>query len=142
MVWNAFLFNTRNGDLAHLPGTKLKEGTIVEGEQGFVVAEHRVLGWKAATECRWNPNREVEWRDKVIRCMAHMKAPRAYTPSRMLQKMGFNYVVAGTDDLDWVKDEVQTGFPFVQMAPSFYLFNLEIGRFATQDRRRRANLVF
>lgn len=146
-IKNAFLYNCRDNDLQRNRKGWIKEGQIVRGAVGYVIAEHNVPGFngkivsfKQNRECRW-PLLDCRWPDLKLRCMTHKDIPRGSHPRPALRR--YNYIIALLpDDEEAVKIAVEKDVPvIITMGGKFYV-NLEISTIPQiQDKNRKAELI-
>jgi hypothetical protein len=129
----AFFYNCRKRDL--WDGSGIDKGTIIEGANGFVVAEAAVpdVSGKAVA---FQPNRRCEWQGMELACMVKAGALAGQPAPRE-----FNYIVARLSTLEAEQLAARHKLPTVQTPGGEVLANLEIARFATQGKNRLATLL-
>ena len=135
-IKNAFLNNCRDSDLRRSRNGWIKEGQIVKGAVGYVMAEHNLPGFIGKI-VRFKPNRECRWFGSDLSCMAHVN-----TPGSNCYLRPFNYVVAQLSDEKMVKIAVEKRVPVIVTPDQKLYVNLEIfWSFPKQDKKRRAKLL-
>jgi hypothetical protein len=140
-VKNAFLYNCRDNDLQRSLNGWIKEGQIVSGATGYVIAEHNVPGFAFGLTGKIVPfesNWDCNWQGLILPCMAHEAIP-----SHKSYLRPYNYVVAQLPDEEAVKIVVKNKVPVIITLDQKLYVNLEIfWSFQKQDKNRRAKLIY
>jgi hypothetical protein len=139
-VKNAFLYNCRDNDLKRVQNCSIREGQIVKGAVGYVIAEHHALGFRGEI-VRFKPNRKCHWQGLDLPCMAHDAIPGGTITKDALRH--YQYAVAQLPDEQAVKIAVKKGIPVIVTLNRQYFLNLELSTFEKQGKAstRRAKLI-
>lgn len=135
----AFLCHCRDRDLRAGPG--IPAGSIVQGIEGFAIAEADVPGLTGSVITAFRPNRQCEWAGFTLRCMAHPQIPEGATKKQQLRD--YNYILGELTDPAAINQAKLLGVPVVQHSDGSHLINLEISVFQRQGPKnsRRAKLL-
>src|SRR5258706_15557838 len=109
-IRNAFLYNCRDNDLQRNQNGWIKEGQIVLGKVGYVIAEHSLRGF-SGTIIPFKSNRRCRWLGLDLPCMAHQDVPNGSIPKRALRHR--LHTVAQLPDDEAVKIAIKSGVPVV-----------------------------
>jgi len=132
----ACLFNLRDNDLHH--GGSIRQGEIVAGRCGYVVAETNVPGFTGTVQPYW-PNRCVLWREHFLTCMALPGLPTGPVPRGSAGGLRHqHYVVAEFADPAAITEAKKQGLPLVRSLEGRLLANVEIAIIPGKKNRYRA----
>ena len=133
----AFLYHCRDRDLRD--GSGIPQNSIVQGAEGFVVAESDVPGLTGSIISEFRPNRQCEWNGFTLRCMAHPQTPTGAATKQQLRP--YNYIVAELTDPTAISQASSLRVPVITRADGSRLVNLEISVFQRNKGPRRATLL-
>jgi hypothetical protein len=139
-VKNAFLYNCRDNDLQRRRNSWIKEGQIVNGEVGYVIAEHNVPGLTGKI-VHFKQNRKCRWQGLDLRCMAHKDIPIGSVTKSSLRHL--HHAVAQLPDEEAVKIANENEVPVIVTLDGKFYVNLELSTFERQGKgnSRRAKLI-
>jgi hypothetical protein len=139
-VRNAFLFNCRDNDLLIESKSSIEPGHIVQGAVGYVVAEHKVPGFRANV-VHWRPNRKCRWLGADWPCMAHPGIPNGKITKVSLRH--YQYAVVQLPDGEAARSAVGKKVPVIVSSAGVYFVNAELSTFQRQGKAnpRRAKLI-
>ena len=140
LVKNSFLFNCRDNDLKIDRNSWIKEGQIVKGATGYVIAEHNLPGF-CGDIFRFKPNRKCHWQDLDLHCMAHDDIPSGPITKNALRH--YQYAVAQIPDEKAAKIAADKGISVIVTKDRKYFINVELSTFEKQGEgsARRARLT-